>query len=124
MFKKFVLLAVFFSQFLSAQDSIVGKWKGKSNSTKHVYSIELSQMGADIFLSYVFIYDRGRKINDHTSEKVLLKKTSSQCWSGKVSDFFNDEKTMVTLCKKNELLVWETELSILYLPEFENFIRE
>ena len=123
MFKKIFLLALLFSQFLSAEDSIVGKWKGQSNSTEHVYSIELTQMGKDIFLSYVFIYDRGRKINDHTSEKVLLKKASPQCWSGEVNDFFNDEKTMVTLCKKNELLVWETELSVLYVPEFENFIR-
>ncbi|RSD27602.1 hypothetical protein [Vibrio pectenicida] len=72
---------------------------------------------------HAFIYDSGRKINDHMSENILLEKTSPQCWSGKVNDFFNDEKTMVTLCKKNELVVWETELSALYVPEFENFIR-
>ena len=123
MFKIFSMFILLYSKCLFADDFIVGKWHGKSNSNEHVYSLDVIKSGHDMLLSYVFIYDGGRKINDQTSKKILLKKASEQCWNGEVSDFFNEEKTMILLCKQDNSLIWKTEFPILYVPQSEVFIE-
>ncbi|MFV0575022.1 MAG: hypothetical protein ACK5NC_06375 [Vibrio sp.] len=124
--KMFILLFFLISVDVygyESNSSIYGEWSGLSNNNEHVFSLNIVEDSKNTFLSYVFIFQKGRKINDASNSKILLVRGSDECWNGVVYGLINKEKAKLTLCKNkmDNLLTWEIDKRVSYVPKHEIF---
>lgn len=122
-FKITLLSLLAFSHHVFAID-IVGEWGAQDINNTYSYQLSIKSKNDLIYMSYVFVSEQGRKINDESHSSILLSPVSDTCWKGEVFDIFHEEKGDVTLCSSNiNALTWNMENAIPYVPKFERFTR-
>ncbi|MCE7553856.1 hypothetical protein [Aliivibrio fischeri] len=117
---------MFFS--VSALANIVGQWEGKSNNNTQVFNLKIDKQDNDISLHYIFIYAKGKKINEYSEgmKPLVFKAIGSECYVGQSYDSFTSSYAKTLLCEENGLLYWskiDEALNTPYLPKYELFQR-
>ncbi|HBC3366498.1 TPA: hypothetical protein KDX70_004803 [Vibrio parahaemolyticus] len=121
--KSILFSLLVFSNNVFASD-IIGEWNAQDVQNNYSYHINIKAQNDKVYMSYVFVSEQGRKINDESHSSILLSPISNTCWKGEVFDIFHEEKEEVTLCSDsaNEL-TWNMKSAIPYVPKFEIFTR-
>lgn len=116
------VLLISMSGISYANSNISGEWE-INKFDEQVFSLKIKNEDGKLFLSYVFIFMKGNKINDGSYENIILSKANNNCYTGEIFDLYKEESSDFSLCKKEDTLQWSTKNRLTFVPKSEVFIR-
>jgi hypothetical protein len=105
------------------------QWIASGADESKSLTIEIKRIDGGKIINYYFIYDYGRRMNEHSEEMppIYIKKIDSNCFRANIFDEQSRNKADVIMCMAGEKIYWakiDDPLKTPYIPNYEIFIKK